>query len=157
MGKGSKAWSTCLSLSTGSEAVLSKDCRTFEATRSPSSLESFSSAAASQLNEAKHPQAEHKGMSACRGADTPGVSKELLEVHKAVLSHLEMMRTLFFILVWKERENPELYPQNYMFSTSCLQKRLDMWSVKGLQYFYQYIKCDRWSGVRIQSKDTSVL
>lgn len=49
--------------------MLSKDCRTFEATQSPSSLEPFSSAAASRLNEAKSSRAAHKGMSGCRGAD----------------------------------------------------------------------------------------
>lgn len=69
LGWGSEAWSTHLSLSTGSDAVLSKDCRMFEVTPNPSALESFSSAAASWLNEAQGSCAAHKGMSGCRGAD----------------------------------------------------------------------------------------
>lgn len=102
--------------------MLSKDCRTFEATQRSSSLESFSSAAASRLNEAKGSCAAHKEMSGWRGADTQVSPKNFWNCTKLFWTIWKLWELCFSFLYGKREKTQSCIDQIRILKIICFQQ-----------------------------------
>lgn len=157
LGWGSEAWSTRLSLST--DAVLSKDCRTFEATQSLSSLESFSAAASVKWSQRFLCRAQRNvRMQRCRH---PGVSKEFWKCTKLFWAIWKWWE-LFFPFLYGKREKTQScmdqirIPKIICFQQVAYRKGWACGVSRGCNIFISTLNVTD-VRIRIQSADTSVL